>query len=130
MPYKDSDKQKEYQREHYLKYKEKYLKNKYVHRKELREKIRKLKTETSCYDCGKNYPYYVMDFDHLENKEYLIARLINDNKKEALEKEIQKCNIVCANCHRQRTHNRLSNLVRNGAGAGGGDRTRNSSLEG
>lgn len=110
MPYKDDNKQKEYQRNHYLKYKEKYLANKYLKRKELREKIRKLKSETPCSDCKATYPYYVMDFDHLENKEYLIARLINDNKKSALEKEMEKCQIVCANCHRIRTFNRLNEV--------------------
>ncbi len=110
MPYKDNDKQKEYQRQHYLLYREKYLKNKYAKRKALREKIRQLKAETPCTDCKINYPYYVMDFDHLLDKESLVARLINDNKKKALENEIKKCEIVCSNCHRQRTYNRLRGI--------------------
>lgn len=35
-------------------------------RKEVTDYLYKLKEETPCTDCGLNYPYYVMDFDHLD----------------------------------------------------------------
>jgi len=79
-------------------------------RRTLSETIRKIKEETPCADCGKNYPYYVMDFDHLEDKSFGISDAINRRRKslKAVLEEIAKCEVVCANCHRGRTHSRLT----------------------
>lgn len=60
-----------------------------------------------CADCGVEYPPYVMQFDHLRDKLYEIA----DNYRMALDKlliEIEKCDVVCANCHAERTERRRS----------------------
>lgn len=59
-------------------------------------------------DCGIKYPYYVMDLDHRpgETKLYDPARLVTLGSKRKLEQEIAKCDVVCANCHRQRTFDR------------------------
>lgn len=60
-----------------------------------------------CADCGINYGYWVMDFDHLGNKEFTISgRGTFNYSVEKLLKEIAKCEVVCSNCHRTRTHNR------------------------
>ncbi len=57
-----------------------------------------------CADCGVTYPYYVMDFDHKRGPKKLnVSRMINKTTG-ALLKEIDKCEVVCANCHRIRTH--------------------------
>jgi hypothetical protein len=71
-----------------------------------REYIKSLKEETPCKDCGKNYPYYVMHFDHLRDKKFNIGSSTN-LKKVTLLDEISKCEIVCANCHAERTHKRI-----------------------
>lgn len=57
-----------------------------------------------CADCGIQYPYYVMDFDHRDprTKLYEIGA-IKMHSMEKLLKEIAKCDVVCANCHRERT---------------------------
>lgn len=58
-----------------------------------------------CADCGREYPPYVMDFDHLRDKEFLVSQ----GKRvgyQRLVAEIAKCDVVCANCHRERTHRR------------------------
>ena len=34
-------------------------------RKEIQEEIKTMKESTPCSDCGKYYPSYVMDFDHV-----------------------------------------------------------------
>jgi hypothetical protein len=57
-----------------------------------------------CTDCGKSYPHYVMDFDHLYDKEFNISDSVRKMiSNEKIEKEISKCEVVCANCHRERT---------------------------
>ena len=65
------------------------------------------------------YPYYVMDFEHRDprEKKYLPARMIGSNHAlESVKQELDKCDVVCANCHRERTHGKKfihesSNLV-------------------
>lgn len=64
-----------------------------------------------CADCGENYSPWVMDFDHRDghNKVASISNLaINSTSSfEKIKKEIEKCDLVCANCHRIRTHDRI-----------------------
>ncbi len=59
-------------------------------------------------DCGQKYPPYVMDFDHRDPKLKIstLNRMIYLHRyaKEKLLVEIKKCDVVCANCHRIRTH--------------------------
>ena len=76
-------------------------------RKELREFSAELKS-VPCMDCKKQYPYYVMDFDHRDGstKEYNISQMRFSSKEKFLE-EASKCDIVCSNCHRERTYQRM-----------------------
>lgn len=77
-------------------------------RSKLRRYVQQIKQENPCTDCGENYPYYVMDFDHLGDKSFDISRLHGKvSTIEGLQKEIDKCELVCANCHRFRTHARM-----------------------
>lgn len=71
----------------------------------VREFVKKAKNYP-CADCGIAYPYYVMDFDHLEDKSFGIGRGRQKGMQQVL-KEIAKCDVVCANCHRERTHVRV-----------------------
>lgn len=77
----------------------------------IREQLRALVHEQKnapCADCGRSYPPYVMDFDHRDasQKSFTIgsARDVIASAASLL-KEIAKCDLVCANCHRERTHN-------------------------
>jgi len=76
-----------------------------------RSKIAKLIQETKqaspCADCGENYPYWMMDFDHLGNKSFTIAHFRGTATLSDVISEIEKCEVVCSNCHRNRTHTRL-----------------------
>lgn len=62
-----------------------------------------------CADCGVKYPYYVMDFDHLPEhvKIAQVGHLANRSRRRMLE-EAAKCEVVCSNCHRERTWQRSS----------------------
>jgi hypothetical protein len=65
-----------------------------------------------CMDCDKVWPWCAMDFDHRpgEGKEFGIGVLSNNKatpeRVAQIEKEISKCDLVCASCHRVRTQNR------------------------
>ena len=66
--------------------------------------------EVPCVDCNQCYPSYVMDFDHLENKEFLMATIAGYGSKNKILKEVAKCEVVCSNCHRIRTWKRKHNI--------------------
>jgi hypothetical protein len=110
MPSKDIEKRRAAVRKHYYANREYYIKKSYKKRNELREWVYNLKKETPCMDCKKSFPYYVMDFDHIKEQGYkinTISRLINTGSIRQVKEEIEKCELVCANCHRIRTFSRL-----------------------
>lgn len=62
-----------------------------------------------CSDCGREFPYYIMEFDHARGvKSFNIGRTPHVGMKR-LRAEIAKCDVVCANCHNIRTHERRNN---------------------
>lgn len=69
--------------------------------------LRELKEKTPCADCKLFYPACVMDFDHIRG-----MKKANVGKAsytytwsiDKLKEEIAKCELVCSNCHRIRTH--------------------------
>ena len=58
--------------------------------------------EHPCVDCGETDPI-VLEFDHLRDKAFGIARGIRDRNWQSVLDEMAKCDVVCANCHRRRT---------------------------
>lgn len=68
-----------------------------------------------CFDCKVKYPYYILDFDHRDifSKDFTILASygINSNLK-ILINEVRKCDVVCSNCHRIRTHLNKENIMR------------------
>lgn len=73
-----------------------------------RSVVIRIKEETPCADCGNYYPYYVMDFDHLEGEEksFNISAASYRKSLDVILGEIEKCDVVCSNCHRTRTQER------------------------
>lgn len=57
-----------------------------------------------CADCGKSYPPYVMDFDHVRGEKHDCVGHLKVNEPSKLLEEISKCDVVCSNCHRERTY--------------------------
>lgn len=73
-------------------------------KEKLKKEIRFLKSTTPCTDCGMLYPWYVMDFDHVSGQKVdNISTLVAKLSTAKLRKELEKCEIVCSNCHRIRT---------------------------
>lgn len=58
-----------------------------------------------CADCGNRYPSVCMDFDHLpgHTKSFGVMNRWKDRKWNLILAEIEKCEVVCSNCHRIRT---------------------------
>lgn len=100
------------QRKHYAENKAQYLpriaRNTKAAANRRRMILREMKAQP-CADCGVSYPYFVMDFDHRpgEVKVFGVAQHLHRYRTEPeLRAEIAKCDVVCANCHRFRTHGR------------------------
>lgn len=108
MSYKNSEIQKEFQHSHYIKYKETFRNRQRARRQRYREIIHEAKNKP-CTDCGGQYPYYVMELDHLVDKIDNLARMSNFSSDKKLIEEIAKCEVVCSNCHKQRTYVRSKN---------------------
>jgi len=64
-----------------------------------------------CMDCSGRFHPDAMDFDHREGsqKEVCVSKAVKGGPA-ALMREIAKCDLVCACCHRVRTANRLAGL--------------------
>ena len=63
-----------------------------------------------CADCGEDDPV-VLDFDHVRgDKRFSISSALVEVPFAEILKEILKCDVVCANCHRRRTARRAGHL--------------------
>lgn len=94
-----------YDRERYLSRREERIAQVQARREEAKAKVREMKARP-CADCGETYPPCVMEFDHLPGTEKLgtISTMVHSMAWDAVLVEIEKCEVVCANCHRIRTH--------------------------
>ena len=75
---------------------------------ENRQKLKRILENSECTDCGiKNI--LVLEFDHIRGKKRdCVTRLLGSGCSwEVILEEIEKCDVVCANCHRIRTYSRI-----------------------
>lgn len=101
-----------YYRLHYVNNQRQYIDKAKSDKKAKIAFVRAIKSKTPCTDCHILFPYYVTDFDHLGDKEFNLNS--NDMKNvgwNRLKKEIAKCELVCSNCHRIRTHTRRTSIA-------------------
>lgn len=72
-------------------------------RKICRDYAKRYREEHPCSYCGET-DTACLDFHHTnpELKEYTVSRLISKGKLYNLKQEIERCIILCANCHRKR----------------------------
>lgn len=82
------------------------------YREQQRELVRRAK-DRPCADCGVKYPYYIMEFDHRpeEIKKFGVNKGPGRHGTQKILDEIAKCDVVCANCHRKRSHQRGDCIV-------------------
>jgi hypothetical protein len=103
----------EYHREHYLANRDRYV----AQARERKEALLLERTlflleyfaEHPCTDCGETDPV-VLEFDHLGEKLFDIGRALPYRNWESILAEIEKCEVVCRNCHRRRESQRSGAL--------------------
>jgi hypothetical protein len=84
------------------------LKKQHIRDNEKKQYINNLKENIKCQKCGYNKCIVALDYHHLDpsKKDFNIAttRVRNINteySRNLIEKEIEKCIVLCANCHRE-----------------------------
>jgi hypothetical protein len=78
-------------------------------RGKFRKYIQEYKSGKTCMDCSHEFPYFILQFDHRpgEKKLFNISKVSAARTLDRLKAEIDKCDLVCANCHAMRTWQRL-----------------------
>jgi hypothetical protein len=105
-----------YAHRHYEANRDAYLARATTANKKQRIRARNLVREAKgvpCTDCGVRYPTYVMQFDHVRGvKLFDIGARAGQGTISLvkLRTEIAKCEVVCANCHAERTYQRQQAL--------------------
>lgn len=109
MPYKSKADRAAASKRHYEANKQAHHDRQYIHRNDVRLKVQEIKSNTPCADCGQLYHFAVMDFDHVRGEKLgNIGTMIATKRSwKMILAEIEKCELVCACCHRVRTYNRL-----------------------
>ena len=100
------DEMKAYRRKHYHEHKEPYLIRARGRRREIREWFKEFKHSLRCTRCPENHPA-CLDFHHKDStKKDLSVRqaVIQGWGKERILAEIDKCEVLCSNCHRKEHH--------------------------
>ncbi len=88
------------------KYREDLYEAQKKHRVKVREKLFEYLSTKKCFDCGEGDPI-VLEFDHAKpkNKFKSVSKMLSGHWSWlSLTKEIAKCEIRCANCHRRKTY--------------------------
>jgi hypothetical protein len=94
---------KEFHKEHYKKYKKLYLGLSLNRRQECRKLVDESKIGKPCKRCGVYYPPYILDYHHRDPSEKVssLSRMCSLGQIERIKAEIEKCDLVCSNCHRE-----------------------------
>ena len=102
-PYKNKEDKLKYQREWYKKNRESVLLKVKLAKETKRDFVNNIKKEAKC-KCGETR-WYVLEFHHRDEKEFSIAKALMDNLGyDRIKREIDKCDIICANCHKEFHH--------------------------
>jgi hypothetical protein len=93
--------------EHYRNNKQKYIEQARKRNQKVLESIQNYVwdylSEHPCVDCGEK-DVVVLEFDHKSSKLYNLSEIIKERSSlTKVKKEIEKCVVRCANCHRRKT---------------------------
>lgn len=85
-------------RQYYRKNQQRYTKHAHCYKTKEREWISQFKKK--CCRCGANHPA-ILQFHHIDgdDKDFTIGNAIGNKPRQVIIAEIQKCIVLCANCH-------------------------------
>jgi len=74
-------------------------------------KFKDYKENHGCLDCNISHPHYVLEFDHRDSSKKIdnVYRVLKKFGEDAAWNEVKKCDVVCANCHKERSFRRMNN---------------------
>lgn len=93
-------------REHYENNKSYYVEKAHDYRDEIRHEVEEIK-KRPCQDCKRSFPPCCMSFIHRDsetNTHIISALAANGRSRDLIMDEMSKCDLVCANCERIRSH--------------------------
>lgn len=101
--------QRKYNSTHYSSNHDRYLGKALARNLDNKKFIYDLKDNKPCADCKVVHRYFALDYDHRDPKTKIadISQMYAWGR-EALLREIAKCDLVCATCHRYRTFWRVN----------------------
>jgi len=109
MPYRDKEAEKARNRAYYQANKEKIISNSIERnikrRAAAKEYVKDYLESHACVDCGED-DIIVLEFDHINREEKFksISFMVQHNYSiDSIKKEIEKCEVRCANCHRRKS---------------------------
>lgn len=95
-----------YQHEHYLRNRAERIRRSDLRKKaEYRRRVEHVLAYLRlhpCVDCGESDPI-VLEFDHLGAKSFTVSTGLTTRSWDEVVSEMEKCEVVCVNCHRRRT---------------------------
>lgn len=99
--------QKIYKKNFYIRHREEYIqqsaREKQEKVKQNLERVRHYLRTHPCVDCGET-DIVVLEFHHLGGKDRAVSTMVRTvTSWERIQKEIEKCLVLCGNCHRKRT---------------------------
>ena len=106
MPYKDPEVRKrknaEYSKRWYQKNKQVVIDASKETKLSVRRRWHEFKSTLACIRCGENH-ISTLDFHHVDSstKDSAVHKLISNGAYAKALKEIEKCIVLCANCHRK-----------------------------
>ena len=103
MPYKDPEKQRQAQLDYSRRRADFYRNRSKKRRVEMRAWFDKIKEGLECETCGETHPA-TFDFHHPDptQKDFSVSEAISRfGKKEKILVEMEKCMVLCSNCHRK-----------------------------
>lgn len=91
----------EYRKKHYGENRERYIDKAKEYKADVVKWYKNYRENLSCSQCGEKR-HWVLDFHHSDpsEKEFNISTYVSGSSKSKLLKEINKCIVLCANCHR------------------------------
>ena len=100
MPYRNKEIQLAYQRKHYRKHRQQVISKVAERKKKMRRWFQNYKRGLECNRCGFGNSA-ALDFHHLSDKEAELSQVSDLGwGRERIMKEVAKCEVLCANCHR------------------------------